>query len=122
MRLFVHLDPPFERGGKIARMPNIATALKTEISRIARKEIRTELAALQKASSQQRHHIAALRREIEALEKSLKKVTRGAQTAVSGNDKAGEGTELVFASGREGWRAIVNVSACRPPILAAYLG
>ena len=40
-------------------MPNIATVLKDEISRIARKEIRSETAVVKKASAQYRRDIAA---------------------------------------------------------------
>jgi DNA-binding transcriptional regulator YiaG len=57
-------------------MPDIASTLKAEISRIARKEIRSETSELKKSSSQHRSHIAALRRRIEALEKDLKRANR----------------------------------------------
>ncbi len=50
-------------------MANIASALKDEIARIARKEIRAETARLQKASAQHRSDIAALKRRLSALEK-----------------------------------------------------
>lgn len=53
-------------------MPDIATALKSEIARIARKEIRAELAALKKAAAQHRTHITALHRSIDGLERSVK--------------------------------------------------
>jgi DNA-binding transcriptional regulator YiaG len=58
-------------------MPNIAEALKSEISRIARKEINRETADLKRASSQYRSHIAALRRRIDAFERELKKAMKG---------------------------------------------
>jgi DNA-binding transcriptional regulator YiaG len=45
-------------------MPNIATVLKDEISRIARKEIRSETAVLKKASAQFRKDIAELKRQV----------------------------------------------------------
>jgi DNA-binding transcriptional regulator YiaG len=44
-------------------MPNLATALRDEIGRLARKEIRSELATLKKQSTQYRRDIAALKRE-----------------------------------------------------------
>lgn len=50
-------------------MPNIATALKAEIARVARKEVRSEINVLKKASTQHRSHIANLRRQVEALQK-----------------------------------------------------
>ncbi|MEK9952501.1 MAG: helix-turn-helix transcriptional regulator [Curvibacter sp.] len=45
-------------------MANIASLLKSEISRIARKEVRTEIQALKKASAQYRTDIAALKRRL----------------------------------------------------------
>jgi DNA-binding transcriptional regulator YiaG len=59
--------------GIIDRMPNIATALKAEIARVARKEVKGELAAIKKASSQHRSSIAALRRKVDELERALKR-------------------------------------------------
>jgi len=43
-------------------MANIASLLKSEISRIARKEVRAETQTLKKASAQYRSDIAALKR------------------------------------------------------------
>src|SRR4051812_6795655 len=48
---------------------NIATALKSEISRVARKEIRAEVLALRKASTRHRSDIAELKRRIAQLER-----------------------------------------------------
>lgn len=53
-------------------MPNLASTLKAEISRIARKEIRAEVGTLRKAASQHRSTIAALRRQVQALQKQLR--------------------------------------------------
>ncbi|WLT30900.1 DNA-binding transcriptional regulator [Geothrix sp. PMB-07] len=50
-------------------MPNIASTLKSEILRLARKEVRQEVEGLKKASAQYRSDIAALKRRVEALEK-----------------------------------------------------
>jgi len=57
-------------------MPNIASILKAEISRVARKEVRTEIETLKKASTHHRASIAALRRQVEKLEKELRRATR----------------------------------------------
>ncbi len=43
---------------------NIATALKSEISRIARKEVRAEVCALKSASLRFRSDVAVLKRRI----------------------------------------------------------
>ena len=57
-------------------MPNIATLLKSEISRVARKELRGETSALKKALSTQRSEIAALKRRTQALEQQLRRLSR----------------------------------------------
>jgi len=57
-------------------MPNLATLLKSEISRIARKEVRAETQAFKKASAQYRSDIAALKRRIAGLESALKKLDK----------------------------------------------
>lgn len=57
-------------------MPNIATALKQEIARLARKELRTETESLKKAVTGYRKEIAALKRCMEALERQQKRITK----------------------------------------------
>ena len=62
-------------------MTNIASVLKSEISRIARKEVRAEIDSLKKASAQYRSAIAQLRREVSALNRKLKQADRAAQSS-----------------------------------------
>lgn len=72
-------------------MPDIASALKSEIARVSRKEIRAEVSPLQKAVAGYRRQIAALRRQVDALEKSLKrsaKVKPDRQAAVADEDQS----------------------------------
>lgn len=57
-------------------MPNIATMLKDEISRISRKEIRKEVLALRKTIVAQRHAIATLKRQVQELQRSLSAVAK----------------------------------------------
>ena len=54
-------------------MPNIATILKDEIARVARREVRAETQKLKKASTQHRTVIAALKRQLAALEQKRKR-------------------------------------------------
>ena len=67
-------------------MPNIATTLKTEISRVARREVRSEIAALKKAVGAYRSEIAALKRRTQALEQQLRRLGRGTAKAPPGSD------------------------------------
>lgn len=60
-------------------MPNIATVLKAEISRVARKDVRAESAQLKRASSQYRADIAALKRRVLALEKQLNRLVKSSK-------------------------------------------
>ena len=57
-------------------MPNIAFVLKEEIVRVARKEIRNEIASLRKAVTTQRSEIAELKRRSLAAEKQLSTLTK----------------------------------------------
>jgi DNA-binding transcriptional regulator YiaG len=59
-------------------MPNIASALRDEILRLARKEVRREVEGLRKASAQYRTEIAGLKRRLAALEKGSERAARKA--------------------------------------------
>jgi DNA-binding transcriptional regulator YiaG len=63
-------------------MPNIAALLKAEISRVARKEMRSETAALKKAAKLHRAEIVALKRRTQALEEQLRRLGRASAKAV----------------------------------------
>jgi DNA-binding transcriptional regulator YiaG len=52
-------------------MPNIGAVLKEEISRLARRELRGQVAGMKKASAQYRKHIAALKRQVARLESQV---------------------------------------------------
>lgn len=55
-------------------MSTFANQLKGEISRLAKKEVRSETVALKKASAQYRSEIAALKKRLAALEVQIKKI------------------------------------------------
>jgi DNA-binding transcriptional regulator YiaG len=57
-------------------MPNIASILKEEIVRLARKELRAETEKLKKAGAQHRSEIAALKRRVLELEKQSSRMAR----------------------------------------------
>ena len=61
-------------------MPNIASILKSEISRVARKEVRAETSSLKKAVGVYRAEIAALKRRAQALEKELRGLSKAKAT------------------------------------------
>jgi transcriptional regulator with XRE-family HTH domain len=84
-------------------MPNIGSVLKQEIARLSRRALRGEMQATKKASTQYRHHIAALRRQLSALERQVATLQRRvgtgqrAQAAVAGDD---DGRKLRFSAAR----------------------
>ena len=57
-------------------MANIVSILKEEITRLARREIRSETEGLKKASAQYRSEIAALKRRVTALEQQLSRIQK----------------------------------------------
>ena len=80
-------------------MPNVASLLKAEIVRLARKEVRNEVGSLRKASASQRRQIASLKREITTLQRQAKGLARQA----SGSAKA----KPVAACQRSGARRMI---------------
>jgi len=62
-------------------MSSFADQLKSEIARIARKEVRAETRALKKANAQYRTDIAALKRRLAEAERALARVAKGAGKA-----------------------------------------
>ena len=84
-------------------MPNIAAVLKTEIARIARKEVRSQTEEFRKSSAQYRSHIAALRKRIDELERQLKRVGRSAgrsAPAAAAESDDDQGTSRRFSATR----------------------
>ena len=67
-------------------MANIAAVLKAEITRLARKEARSETATLKKASAQYRSDIATLKRRLAAVEKQLSSRTSREAAAPDSSD------------------------------------
>ena len=73
-------------------MANIATLLKSEIIRLARKEVRAEVVQLRKASAAHRSEIAALKRRLAQLEGMAKRATRrSAREPAAGTAEDGDG-------------------------------
>ena len=65
-------------------MPNLAGVLKEEIRRLARKEIKSELAATKKASGQHRRDIAALKRQLQDQERKISSLERTRKAETTG--------------------------------------
>jgi len=93
-------------------MANIASVLKAEIARIARKEIRAEVDGLKKAVTQQRGVIVQLRRQVAELQKQLKRADRHAAAASARSSQAQEEVPRRFSAARlASHRAKIGLSA-----------
>jgi DNA-binding XRE family transcriptional regulator len=93
-------------------MPNIASVLKEEIARVARKEVRADTQPLKKSSASHRSDIAALKRRIAALEQMVKRLGKqtGARAAPPA-DSPPAGSFRFSASGLMAQRKRLGLSA-----------
>ncbi len=82
----------------MARMANIASLLKAEISRVARKEVRADTLGLKKAVGVYRAEIAALKRRAQALELELRRLSKAHAKAVPVKAQAQPAQKLRFTS------------------------
>lgn len=93
-------------------MPNIASMLKAEIVRLARKEIRNETAALRKASTSHRSQIAALKREVTTLQRQAKGLAKQVPAARGDTEEEAPENRVRFvAKGFRSMRAKLGLSA-----------
>jgi len=74
-------------------MPNIASVLKAEIARLARKEVKAELSATKKASTRYRKEIAELKRQLGVQNKKLAALEKAVAKGGPAGTAAPEGEE-----------------------------
>lgn len=93
-------------------MPNLATVLKDEIRRLARRELRTELDTLRKASAQQRRDIASLKRQVDAQQRELRFLEKQEKRRIEKQPSAKVAEKARFsASGVKSHRKKIGLSA-----------
>ena len=98
-------------------MPNIASILKAEIARVARKTVRVELQALKKSAGTHRSEVAALKKRITALELQLRRQDKaprpGARSANAGATPAADAPSTIrfTAKGLASQRRRLDLSA-----------
>jgi DNA-binding transcriptional regulator YiaG len=96
----------------MAGMANIASLLKTEISRMARKEVRAETLGLKKAVGVYRAEIAALKKRAQALEVELRRLHKAHAKAAPVEAPAQPAQKLRFtAKGLASQRQRLGLSA-----------
>ncbi|KFN48242.1 helix-turn-helix domain-containing protein [Arenimonas composti] len=104
-------------------MANIAVVLKSEIARLARREIKTAVEPLRKANAQYRREIAALKRDVEALRRELRGVAKASRRAAPPAGDEGEAPRTRFvAKGLRSLRARLGLSAADFGRLAGVSG
>lgn len=69
--------------GQNGSMPNIAAVLKSEIARLARKEVRSATGVLKRTVASQRSQIAGLKKQIAELEQKLRRATNVVEASAS---------------------------------------
>ena len=92
-------------------MPDIASVLKSEIARIARKEIRAELEGLKRSVSAYRTEIAALKRRSDSLEKTLRQLRKSAPKPMPTRSEESGKTLRFSAKGLASQRRRLGLSA-----------
>lgn len=76
---------------------SLLTSLENEITRLARKVVKTDIATLRSNSATHRRHIAELRRRFESIEREVKLLRRGANSPASAaTPKSEEGSLIRF--------------------------
>jgi DNA-binding transcriptional regulator YiaG len=91
-------------------MPNLSTILKSEITRLARKEIKAALDPVRKASAGHRKEIAELKRLVASLQRDMKAASKSSKVRAEGND-ASTGNTRFSAKGLKSLRARLGLSA-----------
>ena len=99
-------------------MTNLANSLKSEITRIARKEVRSDIAVLKKALGTYRSEIAALKRRARALEQAVRRIGREApKNRPSALDEPATATQRFSARGLASQRQRLDLSAAECGLL-----
>lgn len=92
-------------------MSSLINSLKSEIARVARKELKDELLALRKATTAHRSEIAALKRQVKSLASELKATS-----------KASRANNKVPAAEESATKPSIRFSAARLTALRAKFG
>lgn len=85
-------------------MPNIAVALREEIIRLARKELRTETAGLKKAVGRYRSEIAVLKKRLSAVEQQLSRRRKEDAQPIGATDVEPNASKIRFTA--KGFRSM----------------
>lgn len=101
-------------------MANIASVLKEEIIRLARKELRSETENLKKASAQYRSEIAALKRRAVALEQQVSRLEKGATKNIEVKTSPERAAKVRFTA--KGFRTLRQRLGLTAELIGGLLG
>jgi DNA-binding transcriptional regulator YiaG len=103
-------------------MSILHSALKQEITRISRKEVRSLVSGARKASAQHRRHIAALRKQVAQLQRELAAMRKRAPASRPGREVSAGRKVRFSASGLKSHRERLGLSAADYGTLAGVTG
>ena len=103
-------------------MPNIATILKSEISRVSRKELRSLTDGLKKAVVSYRSEIAALKRRTQALEQQVRRLGKASAKSAPADDESPSANLRFSAKGLASQRQRLGLSAADCGLLLGASG
>lgn len=92
-------------------MPNVASVLKEEITRLARKEVAAQTEALRTAINSHRSQIVELRRKNEALEKQIKRLEKRSSDSTPRSDRSDSAKNRFSSKGLATHRQRLGLSA-----------
>jgi DNA-binding transcriptional regulator YiaG len=102
-------------------MSGLASAIKSEITRLARKEVRAQVEPLRKANAAYRRDIAELKRQVVQLERQVRVAGRTRATPLAAADGSATKTRFV-AKGLRSLRSRLGLSAAEFGRLAGASG
>lgn len=102
-------------------MPNLASMLKTEITRLARKEIKSALDPIRKVHVSHRKDIAELKRKVASLQRDLKASSKPSKVPQDVAEASTRGTRFV-PKGLKSLRARLGLSAAEFGLLIGASG
>jgi len=93
-------------------MPNVATVLKSEISRLSKRVVKQQVAPIQSAATTQRKQLAALRKQVQQLQRQVALLQRAAEKSAPPVPSDDGGRQFRFtAKGLRSLRKRLDVSA-----------
>lgn len=102
-------------------MPNLSAVLKSEITRLARKEIKSAVEPIRKASAEHRREIAELKRQIASLQRGLRASSKRSKGGSEAAQEPVRSTRFV-PKGLKSLRARLGLSAADFGLLVGASG